>query len=422
LDQKRAQNVGIILCGLGFDPASLCDRLRTLNTKDVNPDCLEKCAEILPTDEEVERLCAYRGEPSALRDVEQRLYPLCFLGRLMQRLKLMTFGVQLQQIAGEVEKDIKLLVAASDEVRNSKHLRVILRVVLILGNFINHGMTKGGPTKGFAVDALPKLSELKSPVHPSITMLHYVAHRVLGPASPSTPMAPAAAADEPPMLQELREELCSVGAAARIVPSSIQAKLDTLAQETKFVSQELKQSAKYEPEAVEAMRRMQADGEAWLDRLTARFSECERTLEDTQHFFGEDPKQRSASELFDVLNKFVGSFSHAAADLRKHSKKFEALLQTGGVVVAPAPAPGSEGARRPSKRERRISLPSKLSKPKPEDDEPEDQATTQGLDDMELTESWKLRNMARPSIVHEDAPLDEPIRQPTVLKAITTDV
>mmetsp|Transcript_2008 Transcript_2008/g.4892 ORF Transcript_2008/g.4892 Transcript_2008/m.4892 type:complete len:2244 (+) Transcript_2008:137-6868(+) len=350
LDNKRAQNVAIILCGLGFDPAELCDRLKTLNTDSLSIDSLEKCRDILPTEDEVERLVAYRGEISALRDVEKRLHPLAFMSRLVQRLKLMTFNMQLPHLARDLESDISKLVQATKQVRESKQLKKVLRVVLILGNFVNYGTTdeKAKQTKGFSIEALPKLTEMKSPVHSSITMLHYVAYRILGPpdltpGGKQTGVSTDEGADQRE-LRLLQEELSLVGEASRVAPNNVSKQLEALGQETNTVAQELKFSSKYEPEAIEAMRKLQVRAEARLDELTAAFSECERQSLDLLHFFGEDPRHRSVNALLATLQEFIDSFAGAARDLRKQPKKFELLLQPTPPLAADGSAEGSSSA------------------------------------------------------------------------------
>eukprot|EP00927_Polykrikos_kofoidii_P019709 TRINITY_DN19236_c0_g1_i1.p1 TRINITY_DN19236_c0_g1~~TRINITY_DN19236_c0_g1_i1.p1 ORF type:complete len:1317 (-),score=210.55 TRINITY_DN19236_c0_g1_i1:279-4103(-) len=345
LDDRRAQNIAIITAGLGFGMDELYNRLKTLDTKGVSVDSIEKCSELLPNDEEIGRFQAFRGDPSSLRDMEQRLLPLGSLSRAPQRLKLMIFDLELQQNVGEVREDIRILVQAVEQARNSKQLRKILKVVLVLGNFVNFGMDMKSameemPAKGFTVESLPRLIELKSPVHNSVTLLHYVAHLVL--TSPGD--EERVLADNPAGLNQvgrtspvmndnvvtsLRSELSSVGAASRISVESICAQQDEWASQLTMVSNELNLSSKYEAEAILAMKQMHARAEQQLDELTVQSCECEKYLTDLVHFFGEDPKKTTALGLFSALHEFVDQFSKVADEIRKRPAKFQMLLSTG---------------------------------------------------------------------------------------------
>lgn len=343
LDQKRAQNVGIIIRGLGFANSELCDRLRTISAKGLDAECIEKCAEVMPTEEEVKRLAAYRGDPASLRDVERQLLPLCAFNRLPQRIQLMTLEVRLGHVAGELARDLGTLVTGAEQVRSSKKLRAVLRVVLVLGNFMNHGSTDGSDrhTKGFSVESLPKLRDMKSPVHPSVTMLHYVAHIVSSPPKVSSKALPKAEAEpDAGQLSRLTDELSLASPAARVSMHDVRKELDLLGEEAKLASTELKQAARYEAEAAESIGRLQMKAELKLDELTASFNECERSVLELQHFFGEDPKLRSVNDLFTTLHAFAQAFDQASSDLRNHPARFAPLLRRRGDQ---GPAPGGSG-------------------------------------------------------------------------------
>lgn len=331
LDDKRAQNVMIVISRLGLASEELCERLRTLDTKDLTIDSLQKCRDVIPTDEEIKKLAAYRGDVSGLRQVERRIYPLAFLPRLPQRLNSMTFSVQLPLMVREVNEEMNCLSTAAAQVRSSKQLRTILRVVLLLGNFVNHGAVDECPTRGFAVESLPRLADMRSHVHKSVTMLHYVTYRVLQQTSamegeePSNAIGGRAA---------LRQDLALVGPASRVSIEGLRATLDEMGQQARAVSAEAKLSKQYEEQALESLRSLQAKAEMQLDELTAQLSECERSLQDLQLFLGEDCKRTSPSALFATLQRFVEVYSAAAQDIERQPEKFRVLLNTGSAPSA----------------------------------------------------------------------------------------
>merc|ERR1719464_1625644 len=91
---------------------------------------------------------------------------------------MMSFDVQLQNVATELQESLITLRTAAAQMRSSKQLRTILVVVLVMGNFMNHGTVQDHRTKGFTLESLLKLLELKSPLHRSVSLVHYVAHRM----------------------------------------------------------------------------------------------------------------------------------------------------------------------------------------------------------------------------------------------------
>jgi len=225
-----------------------------------------------------------------------------------------------------------------------------------------------GPTKGFSIDALSKLSEMKSPIHPALTLLHFVAYEVLNIAKQAPPPSGGRLRSkcEPPALRLLRDELSLMAPASRILPATIQSQLEATAQETKMVANELRCSTKYEPEAVAAMQMLRSRGEVFLDELTASFSECERQAQEVMHFFGENSNHRGVSVLFSTLQEFVGEYSKAAMELCTQPKKFDLLLRSGEkkstspccLDVSPNPnGQSAQGQLRSGTRKPRQSMP-----------------------------------------------------------------
>merc|ERR1712232_59340 len=103
-------------------------------------------------------------------------------------------------------------------------------------------------------------------------MLHYVAHTVMQQEGSS-----------------LREDMKLIASASRISPHEIRKQLDLLGDETKLIGAELRQSTKYEFEAVESMKLLHAKAEFRLNDITAQFNVCEQDMLELLHYFGEDP-------------------------------------------------------------------------------------------------------------------------------------
>lgn len=84
--------------------------------------------------------------------------------------------VCVQGLAGNVAT----LMAANTEIIESPSLQTILAVALEAGNFLNGYNTNQGAAAGFSIDAVLKLSQMKSQKNPRHTLLHLLARWVHG--------------------------------------------------------------------------------------------------------------------------------------------------------------------------------------------------------------------------------------------------
>ncbi len=60
------------------------------------------------------------------------------------------------------------------EVRNSDLLLLILKISLIVGNFLNSGAAQGSAV-GFHLDTLLKLKDVRSTRNKKVTLMHFIA-------------------------------------------------------------------------------------------------------------------------------------------------------------------------------------------------------------------------------------------------------
>lgn len=77
----------------------------------------------------------------------------------------------------QVKKELLLLQYGCDELKNSRKFVKILEAVLVVGNYLN-GDTSKGDAKGFKLDALLKLVDVKA-CNKQISLLHFVIAELL---------------------------------------------------------------------------------------------------------------------------------------------------------------------------------------------------------------------------------------------------
>ncbi|PFH36003.1 hypothetical protein BESB_056540 [Besnoitia besnoiti] len=274
LDNKRAQNVAIVLARLPLSLEELAKKLMCLDTEGLNIDILQKAEQVAPAPEELAKFLEYEAQRQAepektpeLRDVEKRMTALVPLTRLSSRVRIMQTALQWEKVVEEVETQLDLLCKAADEAHNSRKFRSLLQAVLQWGNYVNHGVkkapqghghsaespetaslsptsqadgAKGGddrqalqelppvmlvkelPTKGFKLASLTKLMEFKTTIDKSICSLHFIISNLIV----SLPELD---------IVDLASDMPSLDAAARVSDESVDASITYLRNEAAFL-------------------------------------------------------------------------------------------------------------------------------------------------------------------------------------------
>merc|ERR1740129_2602284 len=102
----------------------------------------------------------------------------------------MAFGLNMTELATDLEGGLRNLRAALDDACKSSAFRSALFCTKRLGNFINYGSVQANDdvAAGFTLDALPKLSYFKATADSRITLMHILVVQV----SAMDPQVPAA--------------------------------------------------------------------------------------------------------------------------------------------------------------------------------------------------------------------------------------
>jgi dishevelled associated activator of morphogenesis len=325
LEGKRAQNIGVVVARVPIE--LLTTRLTSLDTDSLSIENLERIKMILPTEEETMIFTQFKGEIGSLRDIEQKVIGLFKLPRLSQRIKFCLVSLQLPATMSEVVSEIELLRKCASQVRQSKKLKKVLHVVLMLGNYLNRG-----ETRGFSIESLSKLAEFKSSSDPGITTMHFLAARLLATDS---------------SLTELIEEMPTLREVNRVTPESISQGVLVARNDAESIRNELKVHANhYSSESIDRMKKFLTFVEPRIQNLVADWSACEKDLVELRKYFGEDPKKISVEDFYGYLRNFCDSLLNAATELKKRPKKFEKIFAGNNSPEArktPSPSPPAGG-------------------------------------------------------------------------------
>lgn len=141
----------------------------------MNRDGIEKILNtMMPSEEEKNKILeAQMSNPDIpLGQAEQFLLILSSISALEARLKLWAFRLDYEQMEREVAEPLMDLKQATVELEKNETFKIILGTLRSIGSFLN-----GVEAKGFQIDYLAKIPEIKDTVHKH-SLLHHLCHMV----------------------------------------------------------------------------------------------------------------------------------------------------------------------------------------------------------------------------------------------------
>ncbi|XP_035768222.1 FH1/FH2 domain-containing protein 3 isoform X1 [Neolamprologus brichardi] len=168
LDSKRSNAINIGLTVLP-PPRTIKTAILNFDEYALNKEGIEKILTMIPTEEEKQKIQeAQLVNPAIpLGSAEQFLLTLSSITELSARLQLWAFKMDYEIIEKEVAEPLQDLKEGMDQLEKNKTLRHILTTLLAIGNFLN-----GSNAKGFELNYLEKVPEVKDTVHKQ-SLLHH---------------------------------------------------------------------------------------------------------------------------------------------------------------------------------------------------------------------------------------------------------
>ncbi|WMV48810.1 hypothetical protein MTR67_042195 [Solanum verrucosum] len=175
IDQKKAQNLAILLKALNVTTEEVCDALKEGN--ELPSELLQTLLKMAPTADEELKLRLYNGDLSRLGPAERFLKVLVDIPFAFKRLESLLFMCSLEEEASMAKESFATLEAACTELRKSRLFHKLLEAVLKTGNRMNDGTFRGG-AQAFKLDTLLKLSDVKG-IDGKTTLLHFVVQEII---------------------------------------------------------------------------------------------------------------------------------------------------------------------------------------------------------------------------------------------------
>lgn len=303
LNRSRAQSMAITLKRLSFKPEELLSSFQSVDFTRLNlkGEDVERLLEQLPTPEETKQLLKHAENPGELRDIEQRVLPLCLLDHVEVKLRLIHVSMVHSNEFRRLFSRYETMAKAATEVMSSCRLCELLTLVLKTGNYINYGSSE--VATGFSVKSLSVFTTYKVN---GVSVLHYICRTLAGES----------------FLFELRENLGRLSSAARESTSNQQEDLDAFQKRVAFTEKQLQQLNS----TTDAFTRNRVV--LLLETLRKEFaalqdagSQAHTLGADAQCFFG-DRQPMPNEEFFSYLDGFLKCLYSTADEIARNPKWF----------------------------------------------------------------------------------------------------
>lgn len=175
LDTKRSNAINIGMTKLP-PPRTIKTAILKMDPTIMNREGIDKIlTTMMPTEEEKNKIIeAQLANPDVpLGQAESFLLTLSSITALEARLRLWAFRLDYEQMEREVAEPLMDLKQAIIELEKSETFKIILGTLRSIGSFLN-----GVEAKGFQIEYLAKVPEIKDTVHKH-SLLHHLCHMVM---------------------------------------------------------------------------------------------------------------------------------------------------------------------------------------------------------------------------------------------------
>ncbi|XP_049884709.1 uncharacterized protein LOC126379823 isoform X3 [Pectinophora gossypiella] len=168
LDAKRSNAINIAMKKLPT-PQTIKAAIMKMDATVVGREGIEKLLTMLPTEEEKVKIqeAQYANPDLPLGSAEQFLLTLASINELSSRLKLWVFKLDFDNLEKEIAEPLMDLKQGIELLKMNKTFKVILSTLRSVGSFLN-----GSQVKGFRLEYLSKVMEVKDTVHKHPLLYH----------------------------------------------------------------------------------------------------------------------------------------------------------------------------------------------------------------------------------------------------------
>ncbi|GAN04863.1 hypothetical protein MAM1_0075c04328 [Mucor ambiguus] len=305
LDSRKAYNMSIFLTSL---PKDFQMQLLNQYMADLSPvlqeHVLENLIRFAPSMDEIGKLKRY-AESS---DVEKLSLPdklsleMIKIPQFKHRAECLLFKTTFWDTAGQLEKDFRCIIAASNTLKNAKRFKQLLQMVLVLGNYMNGNTTRGGAS-GIKISSINKLIDTKG--NTSTTLLHFLVETV---------------ESKFPKILGFLDELKDTEEACKVNKIEITSSFATIKKGLKQFD-----ALSSDDGFTHTMKQFQKEAKDRFDQVETLQAESEASFEKVVSFYGEDADKTQLNEFFSIFHVFVNNWQKCSNDLAMIKQKQERI-------------------------------------------------------------------------------------------------
>lgn len=315
IDGRRAQNCTILLSKLKMTNQEMTTALLNCDQSEyLQKDMLEQLIKFIPTKEEVDLLNEHKNDLPRMARADRFLFEMSQIFHYEQRLHALFYKKKFHERITELQPKVEVLLAASNEVGQSKKLKKVLEIILALGNYMNKG-TRGN-AYGFKLQSLNKIVDTKSSTNRSVTLMHFLL-QILENKNYSDAL-------------KLPSDLQHVEQAARVNLGELEKDINLLRVGLRNLKKEIEVMKNHESSDHRDDRFVPVMSD-FVTVASLSFAEVDEMLisaktkyKEIVQSFGEDPIKLQPDSFFNLFSEFLDSFDSARKDnISAKQKKIE---------------------------------------------------------------------------------------------------
>ncbi|CAF0872036.1 unnamed protein product [Adineta steineri] len=296
LDPQRQRNLGIARRKLDLNVNTIGRALNNLDLKILTTDTIDILQHFIPTETEIKAFTSYLSDGKSitnLSDEDRFLYGLSKIERLSQKLNVISFMANFNDINQNLIPQLKAVITASLSLKNNSKFKKLLEIVLAFGNYMNS--SKRGPVYGFKLSSLEILTDTRT--HDKrLTLLHFIVQTI---------------EERFPDIGRFDTDLQAVEKAAQVSLENIQIDVQDLTRGLDNAKKELviRQTMKnVETRPLEEFLNIAQDK---IDRLVKDAKSAQDSFNQCVEYFGEPPRTQTPSNFFSTFVKFQRAYQQA---------------------------------------------------------------------------------------------------------------
>jgi hypothetical protein len=303
LDIRKSNNAAIVLAQFKLSIKDIKQAVETLDDSVLSTDQLIALKSLFPLSKvEQQALASFENREHELPNAERFYIEALKMTHFEQRIECFLYHKQFAGCFDDLFEQVNTISRAVAQMRDSNNIKQLLKLILAVGQVLNRGTYLAA--RGFKLSSLIRIAETKAR-NQTTTLLDCVIS--------------TAAAQQQQHLFTLFDELPDISAASRLDLEStvadladLKAGLATLERELLFFS-----SAGAATLFCDVMTPFQAEASQKLQQLEQLIHDTKANFDQVCIYFGEEPKEQSATTLFGPLVAFSNTYRNAVAAFKK---------------------------------------------------------------------------------------------------------